>query len=508
MPSEAIRLGPFVGGLNLLSDPTALQDTELVQALNVELDLDGSYIARPPFFDLASPGSGSSIRLLGYYITDAHTRLMACTSTGIWAYESGAWSSVSGTTSPAIKATCMVQYDNICYIIATPDSAADGGSINDTLTFSSIAALPRGGSAVVLKERLFVAPGPLKTGSDASLLKGSAAASFSTFPIAVYINKGDGQKLIDVKVYNDNLLLFKEDSTYVFAYDSDPADAVVRRVNPTIGCADINCVVPYENQLYVLHRNNVYEVVNYDFAKLNSKVPFYYDSTKPSPWLTPLFLSTLGDRLIARYYAKLYVFGLKTKIWTEWETASNSRYIGPAVAVPIRNEAGAVPSYIMPSAEASNNDIHCFRDIIDGVNTESISIRIKTKNYDYGIPQRYKRLMWWGCDVSCVQAITGTVQPITVNFSVTWGQISTYTWGQVSGNTWGQPLNVPFIVQSSAPAHSAMRKFVKFPKTTRFRQVNYQVDMSYNGTNVQGPLRFFAMTTLIGSKQTVSKQLT
>lgn len=506
MPGEPIRLGPFVGGINKLSDPTALQDTELVTADNVELDLDGSYVARPPFFDLASPASGSSITLLGWYITDAHTRLLACTSTGLWSFESGAWTAVVGTST--LKATAMVQYDNIAYIIGTPDSPVDGGSLNDSLTFSGIAAIPRGGSAVVHKERLFIVPGALKTGVDQTLLKGSAPANFSSFPISVYINKGDGQKLMDILVYNDNLLLFKEDSTYVLAYDADPVDAVTRKINPTIGVTAKNCVAAYENQLYVLHRANVYEVVNYDFAKINSKVPLEYDSTKPSPWLTPIFCTLLGDRLVIRYYYKLYVFGLKSKVWTTWDTAQNNRYIGPAVAVPMRDEAGAIPSYIMPSAEASNNDIHSFRDIIDGLHTEAITVIFKTKNYDYGVSHRYKRLMWWGADVSCVQLISGTVQPIIVNFAVTWGDLATKTWGSIAANTWGQPLNIPLITQTSVGAHSAMRKFVKFKKTMRFRQINYALTMSYDGTNVTGPLRFFTITSIIGSKQHVSKSLT
>jgi len=502
---EAIRLGPFVAGLNTLSDPSALQDTELVEASNVDLDLDGSFISRPPIFNLASPSSGNNIRLLGYFITDAHTRLIGYTTTSLWVYEAGTWTTVAGTAN--IKATCMVQYDNKAYVIATPDSVNDGGYIDDTGAWTSVAALARGGAAVVHKERLFVAPGPLKTGSDSSLLKGSAAASFVTYPISVYINKGDGQKLIDIRVYNDNLILFKEDSTYVLAYDTDPADAIVRKVNPTIGVADINCVVEYENQLYVLHKGNVYEVVNYDFSKLNSKVPFVYDSTKPSPWLTPIFVTLLGDRLVCRWYAKLYVFGLKTKIWTTWDTAQNNRYIGPAVTVPIRNEAGAVPSYIMPSAEASNNAIHCMRNIIDGSNPETISIVLKTKNYDYGVPQKFKRLFWWGIDVSTTKTVTGTVQPIIVNFSVTWSQLSSYTWGSLAANTWAQPLNVPIIVQTSAPDHSAMRKFVKFRKTLRFRQINYRILLTYDGTTVTGPVRFFAIVTLIGSKQDVSRQM-
>jgi hypothetical protein len=506
MPGEPIRLGPFVGGINQLSDPTALQDNELVDAVNLELDLDGSYIGRPPFYNISAPGSGTGTTLLGFYITANHTRLIGYTSTGIWIYENGAWSVVAGTST--VIPAAMVQYDDRAYIIASPLSAGSGGYIDDSGTYTVVSAIKKGGAAVIHKERLFIVPGPDLTGSNSTLLQGSAPADFTTYPVSVFINKGDGQKLMDIVVYNDNLLLFKEDSTYVLAYDSDPTQAITRKVNATIGVADLNCVVAYENQLYVLHRNNVYEVVNYDFAKINSKVPLEYDATKPGPWRTPTFLTILGDRLIVKYYARIYIFGLKTKVWTRWDTGT--RYIGPAVAVPIRGEGQAIPEYILPTAVETLNQVHAFRDIIDSTNSEDISCSIVTKNYDVGVPHRYKRLYWWGANVSTISEVTGTVQPVIVNFSVTWDQLFDgypgITWDNLQ--TWDQPLSMPVVVETVVQAQSALRKFVKFSKSLRFRQVNYKVEFSYDGTDASGPVRFFDITAIIGTRQHVSKSLT
>lgn len=504
MPGEPIRLGPFVGGINQLSDPTALQDNELVDAVNVELDLDGSYISRPPFYDLASPASGTGLRLLGYYITSSNTWLVGCNTSGVWLYTGGAWSLVAGTST--LVPSCMVQYDDKAYLIAEVTSAGNGGSIDITGAFTAVAAIKKGGAAVIHKERLFVVPGPAQTGSNSTLLQGSAPADFTTWPVSVFINKGDGQKLMDILVYNDNLLLFKEDSTYVLAYDADPSDAVTRKVNSSIGVADNNCVVAYENSLYVLHRNNVYEVTNYDFAKINSKVPLFFDSTKPGPWNFPLFLTVLGDRLVVKYYARLYIFGLKSKVWTRWD--SGTRYIGPAVAVPIRGEGQAVPEYIIGTAVTTANLLYGFRDIYDAAHVETINCLIKTKNYDHGVPHRYKRLFWWGADVSTISTVTGTIQPVIVNFSVTWDQLAPFTWDQISVNTWDQPLSMPVVIQTVAAALNALRKFVKFAKPTRFRQINYQVEFSYDGTSISGPARFFTLTTIIGTRQHVSKSLT
>ena len=45
--AEALRLGPFVGGINTASDATAVADSELVDCVNFELDIDGSLVGRP-----------------------------------------------------------------------------------------------------------------------------------------------------------------------------------------------------------------------------------------------------------------------------------------------------------------------------------------------------------------------------------------------------------------------------------------------------------------------------
>lgn len=49
MSGEEIQLGPFVGGLDTSSDPTAIADNALAEVINFELSDDGSMKNRPPF---------------------------------------------------------------------------------------------------------------------------------------------------------------------------------------------------------------------------------------------------------------------------------------------------------------------------------------------------------------------------------------------------------------------------------------------------------------------------
>jgi hypothetical protein len=116
--------------------------------------------------------------------------------------------------------------------------------------------------------------------------------------------------------------------------------------------------------------------------------------------------------------------------------------------------------------------------------------------------------MWWGADISAISDIIGTVQPVVIGFSVTWDDLLTHTWDELLLNTWDQPLTIPVVIQTDISPQSSLRKFAKFKKSLRFRQINFQIEFSYDGTSASGPARFFTITTIIATRQNVSKALT
>ena len=71
-PKRSMTIGPFVKGLNTFSDPSAVPDDGLAELLNMELDLDGSLMSRPPFHDtginMPLQVSGNMV-ILGFYYT-------------------------------------------------------------------------------------------------------------------------------------------------------------------------------------------------------------------------------------------------------------------------------------------------------------------------------------------------------------------------------------------------------------------------------------------------------
>ena len=522
MPGQELRLGPFVGGLNLFSDQSAVADTEMVTCINYEVGIDGSLLSRPPIsvHESAPPSATSNMKILLLADLNNTLYLIGSNNQGVyWSTGQGVnWTLISGT----ISSDCAVQYNNKVWFFPKSTHAA-GGATWDGTTFVTLATLPGAANVIMFKERAWIVPGINATTNTARLQfsltadPGSWNTGDATF---IDINPGDGHKLIDVITYQDNLVLFKEDSTYVFAFDSVPSSSSLKKVNNIIGASGYNCVVPFENSIFVLHRNSIYEIINYHWTKINIKVPPVYDNSAPGggSYTLPKFITLFGDRLIFRYYRKLYSFGLRTRTWTEFQfsTSNNEHWFGPLVCLPSSSD----PVYnldVYYGGSVISNDIKTFylQDGYDNVTSESAAITctMQTKNFDsaygrryriFSFGQRFKKMHWRGADVVTSQAVTGIATPVVTNFQVTWAQAKTYTWAQL--NTWLQPLLViPGTTTTwSSPGINA-RHFIKFMKSLRYRQINFQVIMTTDGTLVTGPARLFGILNVMEVKDVVTE---
>lgn len=524
MPADILRLGPFVGGLNSSDDPSAIADAELVECVNFELSNDTSLVSRPPiqdFTDLSGTWT-ERIALLGVGVFSSGNYIIGSNTNGVYQFSSGTWNLITNT----FQASCMVQYADLIWLIAKPGSANPGGKWDPVGGFVASANLPKGSAATVFKERLFVVPGKSAT-TDTSRLVFSEPANFEDYnPTAgnqaapgvdfIDVAKGDGQKLIDLIVYRGNLLLFKEDSTYVLAYETSPTDAVVENINITVGATDQHCVVIYENTVYIYHEGNVFEVVNYDFNRINVKCPFTYDGNTPAGTTRAheVFLSVMGDRLIVRYFNRIYVYGLRTKVWSRWESQQSDLHnFGPLIAMPSNVVASVNNEFYAGSALLQNKKVFRIRDGYDATTTErasstdfDINCYIITKNYDIAASHLFKRLYYWGADVLSNRSVTGTATPIVFGFQVTWGDLydGNYTWADV--NTWQNPLtSAASITVAISTGTGTQRRFVQFLKALRYRQINFRIDIPTIGTTADGPCRIYTLSVATKVKQKVGK---
>lgn len=523
MATEILRLGPFTGGMNISSDPALVKDDELIDCLNFELDIDGSLVSRPAI-QITFQGATNQRFLIFGSVVFSGTLYLFGTQNGKTFVSSNAGSSWTELNPGGLSRECktMEVYNNTVWLPATVGSANGGISWTVGGGPVAVAAMPRAEKCIVHKNRLYTCPGENAT-SNASRLSFSNAADFTTWPGTNFIDvqPGDGDTLNNIAVYQDNLLLFKGESTHVLAYDLDPVDAILREINPVVGSTASFGVVQHENTIYAMHHNNVYEITNFNFSLLNLKLPFVFDNALPSNTVARYenqHLSILGERLIVRYYNRTYSFQLRTRTWGEWAKTDNSaitqwHIFGPLVRARDLSGSGLDSYYTSYSFDVSASGYKLLK-IINGRSSgaaEGTGIHIfhciaTTKDYDMADPVRYKRLFWWGADVLTGKDIVGSIQPITLINSTTWDALNTETWGDL--NTWESPTvgANAFVKTVTGDNISNTNKMIKFGKSMRFRKVNFSVQLQTNGTTLQ-PTKVFQLVAVVGVHALVSAEV-
>lgn len=513
MPGQLVEVGPFIGGLNLHDDPTAVQDKELVECLNFELDFDGSLKNRPPIVDsgVTMPlGATGNVTLLGYYFAAGNVPYLIASDglNSTYYFDGSAWHLLTAT----IAATTMVQFNGQAWLLAPIGSANPGGKWTPGGGFSAEPNMPKGTVMIANKFRLWVAPG-LNAPTNSTRLYYSNVLGQPTFwqasPDFIDIGAGDGQDIVQVIVYYNNILIFRSTSIYSFQFSSDITAGIISLVVPGVGLDSAGAVVLFESQLYFLFENRAYVFINNRVETINDKVPF--SAVSQANIYLPTTVSLFNNRVIFSYYDTMYVYSLRTQTWTRWRSSVNGA-IGKIIALEgpaafptaITHSSGAVP--------AGGGRVAKTYTIIDGATNaaETMQCIAQTKNFSYQASSKYKRLFWWGADAVFRGQVTAIATPIVFNYAVTWGQLLATTWHTLLSFTWGQPISGTLAVQTVAntSGSGSTRKFIKLMKSLRFRQINFRLVFNTDGSSSTAPVRLFSLATFVNPKETVSKQVT
>lgn len=549
---QELKIGPFAGGINTYSDPAMIADDEMRDCVNFDLSLDGSLVSRPPwsllhgFYNTSSdsnpkhPSCNQIIIGTGTYegnrfivVSSNHTGAYASYIYYVDGPNAGLLAKIGdGTHSKAHR------YDNDLYLV--PDITSPGTGLKYELAgglVTIIASMPIGYASIIYKDRLWISG--RRTVAANSRLFFSDLANFTNWPATNFfdINPGDGDAVNDLVVYQDNIIIFKDNATYVLAYDTGPAQAVLQVINTDIGAMGRNCVDVYENSIFVLKYNQLYEMSNYDYVRVSVKIPFEFDEALPpqttNSWKHPFWLRVVGDRAIVRFYNRIYVYHLRLRGWTRWESEDESiSYIGPITRLDNTNTSllRGYDTYVAcstldvvtdtqgPGSSGNWNmffKIYKMEDRYELSNTENgnlsaffppvdIKLSMLTKQFDIGLSHRFKRLMHWGLDCYTARDVTGTLLPFSVAYKVTWNQIGIYHWHDL--NTWEYPLTaIPGVTQQVSGDSGKQVKFIRFPKSLRFRLLQFQIDMSTKGNTTDGPAYIYSITAFISAKQLMPK---
>lgn len=553
-PVNEMKIGPFAGGVNQYSDVSAIADNEMSDCKNFDIDLDGSLKSRPPWellYGASTPITTGTLPPVSYQLVlgsfvyqgvqfiifnSCHTGAFAAYIYFLGGANNGTIQKIAdGTYQAAIRA------DDTVYLPPGPEgSTASLGTgqsyrLSDGLV-TALPNMPRGYAATIYKDRLWISG--RRNIANSSRLFFSDLATYGTFQGASFFDivPGDGDAVNDLIVYQDNLVIFKDNKTYVLSYDQGPPQAVLQNVSQTIGVMGRDCVVAYENSIFLLQYNQVYEMANYTFTRVSVKVPFEYDHTTPFEgqtstvdeyWAFAQSLSLVGDRLYARFFNRLYIYHLRLRAWTRYESNDETvNYIGKVIQLDNTNTDlnRGYESYVAASALAKVTDPGGFgssgawnsylkllimQDRYEDTNTENgaitpapvdINCQMVTKAYDIGVSHRFKRLLHWGVDCITGRDVTGTLFPFTIAYKVTWAQLHAYRWSAL--NTFAYPLFViPNVTVSQPQGAGLERRYIRLGTSLRFRLLQFEVNLLTSGNSSDGPARLYSITSFVAVKE-------
>lgn len=501
MVATPVKIGPFAGGLNSYSDPSAVGDAEVTDIQNFDIDFDGSLYSRAPITTLYSPGTGNALQPLGWFIDTDGTRYFIYTNGNITYARNETNGTVGQIALQPMQA--VVQYDKKLWLTGLVEC----GSWSPSGGYTVIAAIPKGTTLAIFKERLFVSG----VTANPNRIYFSNAADFTTWNTSVNffdVRAGDGQTVLKLQVFQDVIGVFKNDSTYIFSYDSNPSRGVARIVNGSVGITNAFCIVEYETSLYVLHEGKLYQISNWNFTMVNMKVPFVQYVAYASLTKFPITLSVLSDRLVVHYFDNIYVFNLRVGTWTKWFVDVDHTF-NFFLEVPRSSSSEPERYYAGCRADSgAGRALFEWRPIHDSSRSETMTCYVQTKVFDMNVPYQYKRLFWWGADIVSDKDISWKLQPVTYTTAVTHQMLAAYTHQQITGSHL-RPLSISLDITAVETVQNptAYRMFIKFPKSLRFRQVSFNLGGTTDGTTAQGPLRIYSVIAFMDSKAIVGAKV-
>lgn len=345
----AVTIGPFTGGLNNVSNAGEARDTEVIDLVNFEVTVDEALTSRPPIEALAGstlPATNTlGWEILGVYrVSSTEWYLIVVTptdgttnvNTTVKAYLNGVIGTgetitvIKNCTGLINKVTSMVQFKDWLYF-NVETAATDTGfrwKKGSALGGSAIATMPKGSVMISWKTRLWVSgTGENLNGDrvffstvDATGPHPETWGASDFFDVA----PGEGGFITALVPSFNNLIVFKTDGTWRFAYPSKPSQGIVDKISGNVGCAGKNAVVEFENYMYVYDQGRVYEMVNSNFTQINRFVMFDEDALGVDSTAVGVELSIVNRRLIVRYFNALYCFSVDTKAWGQWRTYSGT----------------------------------------------------------------------------------------------------------------------------------------------------------------------------------------
>jgi len=257
-----------------------------------------------PYFD----GSTTDKRLIGFY-----NKIFRRFNEGtlVWDTIPTVWPSVADAYTDGIV------YNNILYVVNPMTAVADGVAKISNNTFSVIAASPRGSAIESWVERLWVLGSP--TAPNAVIASKAALASaplnveiWDTTMGAIIELVGKGGKCVAIRVLNNELFIWKEDSIYFNDVSSFLAgNTQFRELSRTGGAINQKSTIVVENDVWFM--NNKLEIRSLGTERNLGTDPRTKDLTEIIK-RTMNLLEPVQDNPVMSYNKRVVKLHLKSKM--------------------------------------------------------------------------------------------------------------------------------------------------------------------------------------------------
>jgi len=544
--SQTIRersatLQNFTGGLNNYWDQSSIADSELASLINFEVTTNGALTSRPPIWFEEHPTSGTiytpvadePIDVIGVYVEAGGARsLVTVTDDKTWLYnvETKAWTQIA-----TFRATDSTQFQNKVVLASSTEGA---GGYWEAGTFTNTDTMPALGGIELFQNRFFgfgiqgtntantIYWSDITTagieGEENSIWNWQDAQGY----FYVEIGAGDGQWVTAMAQGYNDIVIFRNRSTYRYSYGELPEEGQMQVMQQDIGAETARCVVKFENAHFVLSGKTLYKYQNWLYYPLNSERVNFEKQNAFEPRFEHA-ISIVGRRCVVWHGGSVYVYSLDTSTWSEWVS---QKRVGYFVTVPRQSEDDNEELYYgiggdaaVSAPGATDYALYRIRDriIVSNQGSEEMVCSLRTKIYDFATPVEWKRLYFWSADIATARQVRASAIPVAITeapVSVRWDELSQdgqydnsyYTFDELSKEdefdeisaTWDRPKTPGSIesVVDDFPLGNLLRISTKLDQSLRFRRIFFELYLTCDGTATTSPVQVFSIIPMIGVK--------
>lgn len=440
MSGVVVPIGPFTGGLNLNEDPSFIEDDQLSECVNFNVGRAGELVSRVglktvktasnPIFGTTS---GVPIIVLGSVVKPnlvSRLYVKQQVSPGVWGVfysdnpesTDGDWNRIPISEYKAKDCKAIIQGDYpgfgngvVVFTWFIPYGFADDPAdefntqpfatiqhLSDPTFTGGYVSIPRGTGVVIFKNRMFIWGPKDDSVAGTSRVYYSSVGNYATWPVNNFFDVGlaDGDHVQAIAIQGDALVIFKRNSTWSLFFETDPFLGTLRKINNEIGASNGNCVVTYQNELYLISRRSVHRLINLIFEDVGQNIALF--KVRQAHQGTD-YISVIGDKILccidtgnSAFRFRYFVYHTETGAWSEYTFPVNpDKFVYHRDFLHSLHQfatAGNVDLYHMHPTDTSDSN---YGDSPDNITNYSFT----TKKQAYGNIAGVKRLLWWGLEI-------------------------------------------------------------------------------------------------------------